>query len=466
MYVSCPGVNINSYAISNNRLYLFGSIYQNATEYVYIQDTSVSLLNFGQDVANLPIGAIQEYDTFLLTFDLVERKLLFYNRIFSKYSDFSTALTFDPSGNVFLAGKSDTIQISSYLYEFDSNSETKSETISYDGTETDSLFPNSGYNSWIIRYDSNTNPTKQTPKRNALLESASQNEDITCIAYSKTEKAIYVGFINPTTNNSIRIRNFNNVSYTRRFGGSYNSMIIKLGDEGTTLTEFSVVFGGSGGEYPKSMCVDTDSNLYAAILCDTGVQISNRVSTNDAANTLYNSYTHPTVGTRLIAFIKFNLNLVPKWEAFITYNGGNDDVKPRCAVNSSGVYLLFASYSTTSIPNIRKFDNPITNTDPGVSFTMSTSGDYACLVKFTSSGDYQWHLLFNNSQTGGVVDNLYVDNDYVFVGLTYFGRFSCTDLAGATITYGVNNQQGTILLYVSNSGSVQVVSYTNTNPLS
>jgi hypothetical protein len=149
--------------------------------------------------------------------------------------------------------------------------------------------------------------------------------------------------------------------------------------------------------------------------------------------------------------VKMSSALSARWAAFVDTSTAT--TSGLCCTTNDGTYLLFYSTSTSVIAKTNAPGSVVVETQ-NISLTMGTTGAFAGLIKYNFAGVYQWHVLFNSSNTGSSINNLFSRNNVVYVDLCFRGTFTTTP---ATVSTGTTT--GTILLKVTSAGAVTRVSY-------
>jgi hypothetical protein len=178
-------------------------------------------------------------------------------------------------------------------------------------------------------------------------------------------------------------------------GGNWDAFLVKF--DGNGVRQWGTYYGGMGKEIGFSCTTDSSGNIFM-----TGYTDSNSgtvIATPGSYQTAYGG------GAWDGFLVKFNNTGVRQWATYV--GGSGEDRGYSCSTDPSGnVYMSGISESTTAIASLASHQ------------ANHGGGIYdACLVKFNSSGTYQWGTYYGG--TGSDV-----------------GNSCCTDISGNVFLSG------------------------------
>ena len=280
------------------------------------------------------------------------------------------------------------------------------------------------------------------------------------IEIDNDNQVIYIGGVfsySATNIPSIQdfIGNTVNFNTTLALTSGSDAFLLKLNKKTSTSVKtqwMKQVTGATGVEERcVSIRVDASGNPICVFTGRTNLKIY------QTGSTTFGQADPVSVGATnyLVLLIKYLSNGDPSWYAVMDC-GTSSEAKGRVAVTSdNSYYLLFYSVSATTInKSYGQSSAVIDNTT--YSLAMSSTTAFACLVKYNSTGTYQWHQLFNcTSGALATVEDIQTVNDIIYVTLRFNGTFSCTGVS----SIGISTSQGTILLKVTADGTISLVAY-------
>ena len=279
------------------------------------------------------------------------------------------------------------------------------------------------------------------------------------IEIDDVNQVVYIGgvFSNSATNiPSIQdfMGNIVNYNNTIAFTSGSDAFLLKLNKKTTTSAKtqwMKQVIGATGVEERCiSIRVDTAQNPICVFTGRTFLRIY------QTGTTVFGLANPVNAGSNyLVVLIKYLSDGNPSWYAVMDC-GASSEAKGRVAVTSdNSYYLLFYSVSASTINKSYGQSSAVIDNNT-YSLSMSTTTAFACLVKYNSTGTYQWHRLFNcTSGTLATVEDIQTVNNNIYVTLRFNGTFSCTGVS----PIGISTSQGTILLKVTSAGVISLISY-------
>ena len=185
---------------------------------------------------------------------------------------------------------------------------------------------------------------------------------------------VYIaGYANTSSGQSIATSG----SHQSTFGGnSYDGFLVKFNSAG--IRQWGTYYGGSSNDYGNSCATDGSGNVYIAGITSSGSGIAN-----------VGSHQSALIGTYDAFLVKFNSAGIRQWGTY--YGGSQDDRGYSCATDASGnVYM--AGYTNSG--------NSIATTGSYQSIYGGGWGD-AFLVKFNSAGIRQWGTYYGGNNEEG-----------------------------------------------------------------
>lgn len=365
-----------------------------------------------------------------------------YVRVASNTSDVINDIGVDASSNVYIVGAHNTAS-SGAMNIFDrDNVSTTVENVS-----------NQAQNAWAAVFT----PTGYIDSFMRL--SGNGGELGYAIDIDDYNQVVYIGGVfSYSASNIPSIRDFigNTVNFnsTLTFTNGSDAFLLKLNKKSSTSvkTQWMKQVNGLVEERCVSIKVDVDRNPVCVFTGRTSVKIF------QSGSTVFGQANPLTVGASnyLVVLVKYLSTGDPSWYVAMDC-GTSSSSKGKVAVTSdNSYYLLFYSISDSTITKSYGASSTVIDNNT-YSLSMSASASFACLVKYNSTGTYQWHRLFNcTSGTTATIEAIQTVNDIIYVTLRFNGTFSCTGVS----SIGTASSQGTILLKVTADGVISLVSYT------
>lgn len=334
---------------------------------VYIAGHTLS--NLGTAIAT--IGSHQNthaggYDAYLVKFNSngVRQWATYYG---GNGNEEGRACCTDPSGNVFLAGNTDS-NIGSVIGTPGSHQSTFSGGVAKDAFLV--KFDSNGLRVWGTYYGGLSDDRGYSCATDAIgnvyLAGQTQSNTGMGIASSGAHQTIYGG-------------------------GTYNAFLVKFNSVG--IRQWGTYYGGTGYDVGLDCETDASGNVYLAGYCSSTT--GTIIATSSSHQLIYGG------GGSDGFLVKFNTNGVRQWGTYYGGNGG--DLGYSCATDAFGNIYLSGKTDTNSGTTIATIGSHQSNHAGGV--------NDAFLVKFNSSGVRLWGTYYGG--TGG---------DY--------GQTCSTDLAG------------------------------------
>jgi len=450
--------NVTKYTVgkSTNNFYLAGGV--NATN-IFMFTNNVSDSNSG-------IGDPGGGDTDSFTYKLDSSGKFIHHllvRSDPKQDDRVSFVESDADDNIYMAGTTNSAAAVTPK-AYNANIETLASA-----TNIVTFSANTGLNAWLVKWNSSG------VYNSSATISSIRIDQITGFAHDDTNNVSYLSSILDTSGN-VTIRNFNSTTLTRSFALTWNVLIAKLNDKGSsTATEWTAAlnlnitlnaYNSLSNTYDNFtkvfsyLCLDDSSNVYVACFGKTSIDISSPVD-NDTSTLTTAFTTDASTNNFLVALVKYNPNLTPEWVA-ATHIGAAAAYSTvpalfSCAATTDGVYLLFESLATATIRGARNASGSLFPAFADVSVTMVDPGNFAALVKYKFTGEYVNHIVFNASVAGSAINRMTVRNDILYLDISFKGVFTAPN----NVSIGVSTSSGSVMLGVFNDLSVFLVAYTD-----
>jgi len=245
----------------------------------------------------------------------------------------------------------------------------------------------------------------------------------------------------------------------RTFNGGYDAFVAKLNATGSALV-YSTYFGGSGGDEPSGIAVDSAGNAYV-----TGQTGSSNFPT---VNALYDTLN----GVRDIFVAK--LNAAGSTLVYSTYLGGSGwEYSYEIAVDSAGNAYVAGSTNSADFPMASPLDNTLGGGSDATVTKLNATG--SALVYSTylggSEGDAAYGGIAVDDAGNAYVTGYTQSNDFPTTNALYPTYGGGTDAfvtklntAGSALVYstylgGSNSERGLDVI-VDGAGSAYVTGYT------
>jgi hypothetical protein len=284
------------------------------------------------------------YDAFLVKFNSsgVRQWGTYYG---GTGTDIGTSCATDASGNVYLAG---------YTNSTTEIATTGAYQTTYGGGSYDAFlvkFNSSGVRQWGTYYG------------------GTQNDVSYSCATDASGNVYLAGYTNSTT--EIATTGAHQTTYG---GGSDDAFLVKFNSSG--VRQWGTYYGGTGLEIGASCATDASGNVYLAGRTNSTTEIATTGAHQTTISGPYDAF-----------LVKFNSSGVRQWGTY--YGGTGLDIGASCATDASGnVYLAGYTNSTTEIATTGAHQT-----------TYGGGYDDAFLVKFNSSGVRQWGTYYGGTVT-------------------------------------------------------------------